>query len=151
TGGVTLNAGALTVQSGNSLGTGALRMSGGTTLTSLSSGTFANALAIAGQATVVAGAGQSITWNGQIADNGSAGTLNLNGGGTFALTNASNTYSGGTVVTGNSTIAVSSDGALGSGALQLGDASSSATLALSGSFLSGRSIGIGNLGATIDT
>jgi autotransporter-associated beta strand protein len=153
TGGISLTAGALAVQSAANLGTGALRMNDATSVFLGAGGTFGNGLAIAGRSTLNAGSGQTVTWNGLISNNVSPGTLALAGGGTFALTNGGNSYTGGTIVTGNSTVAVSSDGALGAsgGTLALGDTTSSATLAMSGgSFLSSRPIVIGNLGATFD-
>jgi len=152
-GGVALNGGALSLQSPDSLGTGPLSMASGTLLQTTTGGVFSNALGLSGQATVNAPAGQTIAWNGQISDNGSVGTLNLTGGGSFALGNSANSYSGGTIVTGNSSLAVGSDGALGSGTLQLGDAASSGTLAIDagGLFLSSRAIVVGGLGAFIDT
>jgi autotransporter-associated beta strand protein len=153
TGGVFLNAGALSIGASSSLGSGALRMGDATTLFT-SGGAYGNALAIAGLATVTTSGGQTLTWSGPISDNGSAGTLNLTGGGRFALTNGTNSYSGGTNVAGGSTIAVNSDGALGaSGAtLRLGDASGTATLAIDApSFLSSRSIVLGSSGGIVDT
>lgn len=154
-GGIALNAGALNIGSASSLGSGTLRMSDATNLLINGGGIFGNGLSIAGKSTLNAGAGQTVTWNGPIGNNGSAGTLALTGGGTFALTNAANSYSGGTTVTGGSTVAVGKDSALGasSGTLSLGDATSTATLAINapGAFLSSRPIVIGSLGAVVDT
>ena len=101
------------------------------------------------------GAGQSITWSGQIGDNGTAGTLHLAGGGSLTLSNAANQYSGGTIVGGGSTLIVSTDGALGSssGGLTLGDGSGAGVMAFGGStqFTTGRGIAIGSTAAQFDT
>src|SRR5262249_15680956 len=46
--------------------------------------------------------------------------LNIEGGGTLALTNAGNNYAGGTAVTQSSTVEINTDGELGTGGLTLG-------------------------------
>jgi fibronectin-binding autotransporter adhesin len=156
TGGIALNAGSLGVFSDAGLGgAGPVAMADGTSLLLNGGGTYGHSLSIAGQSNVSLASGQTATWAGPISDRGAPGTLNLSGGGTFALTNSGNSYSGGTNVTGGTTIAINSDAALGapSSTLALGDAGSTATLQVNvpGSFLSSRPIVIGNLGATIDT
>ena len=119
------------------------------------SGTFAHALQVAGTSSVNVGTGLSATWSGLLSNNVSAGILRLTGGGTLALTNAGNSYSGGTVVTGGSTLSVTADGVMGAPAtaIALGDATSTATLGMttSGTFLSSRAIAMGSLGAIFDT
>ena len=77
-------------------------------------------------ATIAPSAGQTVVWNGAIFDSDVAAALIVNGGGTLALGNASNSYGAGTIVTGNSTLSVSDDLALGSlsGSVALGGASS---------------------------
>ena len=153
TGGVTLTAGALNVGADANLGgSGAVSMSGGTTLGLTSAGTFGRALQIAGTSALKSS--QSITWNGLVSDGASAGTLQVGGGGIFALTNASNSYTGGTSVTGGSTVQAGADGALGSstGTLTLGDASTAGTLDVAAATYSAtRSVSLGAGGGTINT
>ncbi len=153
-GGLALQAGTVRVSSDRNLGAGTVAMSNATTL-DLASGTYAHALTLAGTASVNAGAGQSVTWSGLIGDNGSAATLQVTGGGTVALTNTSNSYSGGTVVTGGSTLNAGADAALGAAGagLTLGDATTTATLGIDapGTVLFSRAITLGALGATVDT
>jgi fibronectin-binding autotransporter adhesin len=99
--------------------------------------------------TIGAGSGTTATLGGAISG---AGPFRLNGGGTFSLTNAANSYSGGTVVTGGSTLSIGADAVLGApgAGLTLGDTTSGATLAITapGAFASSRPIGLGALGAT---
>ncbi len=154
-GGISVNGGALSLSSASSLGSGALRLANGTVLSPGGTSTYNNNLFLGGQPLLNVGAGQAVTWAGQIANNGTAGTLHLSGGGSLTLTNAANQYSGGTIVGGGSTLTVGSDGALGaaSGSLVLGDATGGGTLAVNGStpFVSGRAIAIGSTAAAIDT
>ena len=69
-------------------GSGAVSLSGGTTLGLTTGGSFAHSLLLAGAATVTTGAGQAVTWSGLVGNGASTGTLALAGGGTFTLTNA---------------------------------------------------------------
>ena len=102
-GDTTLSAGTLTLGDNSALGvaspTTALKMADGTTLSFLNSGNFniANNVQISGTASFTPPAGTTQTLSGVISDGGSAGTLNMTGAGTLALTNA-NTYSGGTTI-----------------------------------------------------
>ena len=67
--------------------------------------------------------GQTETQSSQITDGTSANTVTITGGGTLVLSNASNSYTGGTVVNGGSTVQVTVDGDLGatSGSVTLGN------------------------------
>ncbi len=155
-GGLALQAGTVRVASDANLGgAGTVAMSSATTLDLTGSGTYAHALAVAGTASVSVGAGQSVTWSGRIGNNGSTGALRLTGGGTVALTNSSNSYSGGTIVTGGSTLTVAADAALGAAGarLTLGDVTSTATLGINapGSVLFSRAMTLSGAGGTIDT
>ena len=73
--------------------------------------------------------GQTMTQSGLISDGSVPGMIEVTGGGTLALTNAANSYSGGTTVTEGSTVIIATFGALGTGGLTLGDATTSGTLA----------------------
>jgi len=155
TGGIALNGGTLRVSADANLGgAGAVRMSNAATLGLASSGSFAHTLLLEGTSSVNVGAGQAATWSGLVGNNVSAGILRLTGGGALSLANAANTYSGGTIVTGGSTLSVGADtvlGAAGTG-LALGDATTGGTLAINApSFLSSRAITLGALGGTINT
>jgi outer membrane autotransporter protein len=94
----------------------------------------------------------------QIGDGATPTQVQVNGGSSVQvqLSNTANSYSGGTVVTGGSTVAVDSDSELGksSGALTLGDSSSSGTLKLLNtqgtSIVSSRSIILNSGGGTIN-
>ena len=154
-GGIAVNGGALTTASASTLGTGGVRLSNGTLFAPGGTAAYTNPLFLGGQPVLNVSGGQSITWSGQIGDNGTAGTLHLAGGGSLTLSNASNQYSGGTIVGGGSTLIVSSDGALGSssGGLTLGDGSGAGVMAFGGStqFTTGRGITIGSTAAQFDT
>ncbi|HEX4304391.1 MAG TPA: autotransporter domain-containing protein [Rhizomicrobium sp.] len=82
------------------------------------------------------------------------GRLVVGGGGMLALTNAANTYSGGTLVRGGGTLIVSDDAALGEvhGSVTLGDATTSGTLRIGDDvdFAATRALVLGGA-ATIDT
>jgi len=153
-GGIAVNGGALSLASAASPGSGAIHLANATILAPGGTGAYTNNLFIGGRPLLNVGAGQSVTWAGQIADNGAAGTLHLAGGGSLTLANAANHYSGGTVVGGGSTLTVFGDGALGaaSGGIVLGDAAGTGTLAIAGAapFVSGRAITIGSTAAIID-
>ncbi len=153
-GGISVNGGALSLSSASSLGSGALRLANGTVLSPGGTSTYNNNLFLGGQPLLNVGAGQAITWAGQIANNGTAGTLHLSGGGSLTLTNAANQYSGGTIVGGGSSLIVASDGSLGApgGGLTLGDAGGAGRLAFGGaSFATSRTIAIGSTAAVFDT
>jgi autotransporter-associated beta strand protein len=107
---------------------------------------------VAGDPTFNVGTGLSVTENDQIKDGASAGTVEVTGGGTLQLNNATNSYSGGTKVTGNSTLVITNNLDLGntSGGLTLGDASSGGTLSTTTGLTSGRNITLGADGGTID-
>jgi autotransporter-associated beta strand protein len=114
-------------------GTG-VSMSGGSTLAITGTDTFARALSLRGTSTISLAPAATATWSGVIGDNDGAGGLRVDGGGTLALTNNANTYSGGTTIRGDSTVRINGDGALGAAAagVALGDVSSRGTLAVFG-------------------
>jgi len=155
-GGVSIQAGTLSVGADANLGSGGtVSLADAATLAITGSGTYTHGLGLAGRPLVTIGAGQAVTWSGVAADGGSAGALQLVGGGTLTLANAANTYSGGTLVAGGSTLKVGADGVLGApgAGIGLGDAVTTARLAIDagGTFNSSRSIAVGSFGATIDT
>lgn len=155
TGGTVVVGGTLTVSSDANLGNGGtVGLAPGTTLSFAAGGAYSHALVLDGDPTLNVAPGQTATYNGQITDGFFLGTLNVTGGGTLALTNATNSYSGGTFVTGGSTLAVGADGALGNAAaaLNLGNGATTATLDLTSTaaaVASARNINIGSAGATI--
>ena len=136
-------------------GGGAIELSD-LTLALTGTGTFAHDLLLDGIPVVNVGSGKTATWTGLVVDGASPGDiLHVAGGGTLALANAANSYSGGTIVTGGSTLLVGADTALGAAraGIALGDSVSAATLAINSAspLFSPRQIALGSLGATIDT
>ena len=120
TGGTTLNAGVLRINTGNSLGTfsggttGTLTFNGGT-LQFGAAGITLSALR-AGTITAKGGYVDTSIQSGTIASViGGGGALAKVGGNTLALTGA-NTYAGGTTISGG-TLSISGSGSIGSGAL----------------------------------
>ena len=156
TGGTNINAGTLSVSSDANLGTGGtLAMAAGTTLATTATDSFAHDVTVTGDPTFSVAAGTTTTWSGLISDGGSAGTIEIAGGGTFKPTNTANSYSGGTIVRAGSTLSIDADGELGAaaGGLTLGDASTSGTLNVASSFTlgAGRSVALAAGGGTIDS
>ena len=152
TGGIALQGGTLSVGSDANLGgAGTVAMSNGTTLNFTSGGTYAHALTVAGTSSLNAASGQSLIWSGVVGNGASAGALQLTGGGIFTLTNTANSYSGGTIVSGGSTLNFNGDATLGAAAagITLGDATTSGTLAFGASATSSRAITLGAGGGTV--
>lgn len=79
--------------------------------------------------TITVPSGTTQTQASQIADDATAVNVVVTGGGTLAITNATNSYTGGTAVNGGSTLQVTVDGNLGAaaGAITLGDATVATT------------------------
>lgn len=90
--------------------------------------------------------GQTTTVSGQIVDNGVATPVIVTGGGTLIFTNTLNSYSGGTNVSGNSTLQLDSDAEMGNVAagIALGDATTPGILNFAGTaaITSARTIGL---------
>ncbi|HVD93260.1 MAG TPA: autotransporter-associated beta strand repeat-containing protein, partial [Vicinamibacterales bacterium] len=155
--GTTVDDGILSVSSGANLGTGDVNLHNTGTLAITGSGAFGQNVNIAGTPIVSVTAGQNATLNGVIADDVSvgAGGLTVAGGGTVTLGNARNSYSGGTTVVGNSTIAIGADGALGAAGtgVTLGDATSGGTLSFAdgSAFGTDRAFTLGAGGGTFNT
>ncbi len=150
-GGTHLDGGTLSISSDANLGNGGeLQMAAGTTLDVTAGGSYTHDITVEGDPFFNIAAGQTMTQSGVISDGSSAGTIEVTGGGTLALTNT-NTYSGGTTVTENSTVSIAADGALGTGGLTLGDATTGGTLALTGSLATPLGITLDAGGGTIDT
>ena len=131
-GGTVIDGGTLQVSTAANLGSGGLAIHNAATLAVTGSSTFTQNVNIAGTPTVSVAGGQTATFNGAIADDilVGSGSLTVNGGGTLALGNGANTYSGGTAVIGNSTLVIGSDGALGAAGagVALGDAATGGAL-----------------------
>ena len=105
-GNTSINGGTLSVSSDANLGLGSVEIDNGATLAITASGSFLRAATLGGNAAIAVSAGQTATWSGSIADVEGPGTLNVTGGGALALTNATNSYSGGTFVAGGSTLRI---------------------------------------------
>jgi fibronectin-binding autotransporter adhesin len=167
--GTTVLAGTLSVNSDRNLGLSqatpllcffgcpdsSLALGGTSTLEITGSNVFNRELRLSGAPTISVGSGVAATWSGEIW--GTAG-LHLTGGGALTVSNSINSYSGGTVVTGGSTVLVTADAqgadsALGSGGLTLGDAVSSGTLGLAAgaSLVTTRAIRLEAGGGRFDT
>jgi autotransporter-associated beta strand protein len=155
TGTTTLGAGAtLTVSSPSSLGGGSLIFNNGATLKFAGGGTYTQNADFAQVHAPIYDVGAStVTWSGQITG---VGDLAVTGnGGTLVLTNAANSYGGGTEVYGGAALKVDADGELGATAttLQLGDATTTGTLRFGGVFSlnAARTLVLGAGGGGIDT
>jgi fibronectin-binding autotransporter adhesin len=150
-----INAGTVSVSANTNLGVGSsLLMSNATTLSVTGTDTFTQRALLSGNAFFNVSPGQTASWTGQILDRLTAGTVAVTGGGTLALLNATNSFSGGVIVTGGSTVAVTADGGLGNlaNSVTLGDASTSGTLSINApSFTSARTLSLGAGGGVIDT
>src|SRR5262249_7552383 len=136
-GGTNVNAGGLSISADDNLGNGGtVALANGTTLDFTAGGTYPHAITVSGDPTFNIATGDTVIQTGLISDGTATGEIEVTGGGTLQLTNAGNSYSGGTVVKEGSTISVAASGALGnvSGDLTLGDATTSGTLATIGSF-----------------
>ena len=156
TGNTVVTNGAVSISTDSDLGNGGtLVLNAGTTLDTTTTGPFTHAVTVVGDPTFSVSPGTTTTWSGLISDGASAGTVEINGGGTFAPTNASNSYSGGTIVTGASTLVIGADGEIGAalGGVTLGDASSNGILDVNSSFTlgAGRAVKLGAGGGTINT
>lgn len=154
-GSTSVMSGTLSVTSNGNLGTGGLLSLGRTaTLQITGSSVFTRQLYLDGTPTVSVASGQAATWAGGIFDANLPTALRVTGGGSLALT-GSNSYSGGTIVTGGSSVIVNSDATLGNrlGALTLGDAFSAGTLGIAPgtTMVSGRNVTLGSApGGVID-
>ncbi|HWA97990.1 MAG TPA: autotransporter-associated beta strand repeat-containing protein [Pirellulales bacterium] len=149
-GGTTIAGGTVQVNSANSLGAvgGTATISAGTLEVVSNLSTSRNFALNNTASTIYVDAGTAYTIGGTIRDGASAGTLNATGPGTLVLTNASNTYSGGTAISGG-TLSVSADGNLG--ASTAGLSINGGTLAVTGAgFSSGRVVTLGASGGTVD-
>ena len=136
----------LSVSNDNQFGSGTLALSAGT-LATTSGIVDARAISLAGAGNSIATGGNASTFNGLLADGAAAGSLTINGGGSVTLGDAGNSYSGGTTVTGNSTLALANDGALGAGALAL----NSGTLSTTSGITDSRAISLSGAANTIAT
>jgi outer membrane autotransporter protein len=155
TGTTTINAGAtVTVASPASLGGSSLKFFNGATLKFIGGGTYTQNADFAQVNAPIYDVGSStVIWSGQITG---VGDLAVTGnGGTLILTNATNSYGGGTEVYGGAALKVDADGELGATAttLQLGDATTAGTLRFASAFTlnAARSIVLGAGGGIIDT
>jgi autotransporter-associated beta strand protein len=112
-GDLTVEQGGLSISKDQNLGDGGLALEDGTTLYITASGTFAHAVTVAGDPVFNVPTGDTVTWSGQITDGATAGDVVVDGGGTLALTNTSNSYSGSTRVEDASTLVIDDGAELG--------------------------------------
>ena len=96
TGGVTLNAGTITIGKSNALGTGTLTVDGGMLQTD-SNGPYTVANGMATSSSLTVSGGSNLTLNGSITGNG---TLNKTGSNTLTLSGSPNSFSGTLTITG---------------------------------------------------
>jgi fibronectin-binding autotransporter adhesin len=153
TGGTTVTGGTLSISSDANLGNGGIvALENGTGITFTAGGTYSHSITVAGDPTFTVGTGLTVTQSGQIADGVTPGDVEVKGGGTLVLSNAGNSYSGGTTVSQGSTLSIAAGGALGNvgGGLTLGDAGTGGTLATTASFTTARDVSLGTGGGTID-
>ncbi|MFN9000810.1 MAG: beta strand repeat-containing protein, partial [Holosporales bacterium] len=140
----------LQILTGTNTYTGSTTISGGTlqignanSASTLGSGTYSGAISIASGATLGFNSSSSQTLSGVII--GTGGALSKNGTGTLTLSNAGNTYSGGTVLNGG-TISIAADAPLGGTSSSLyfdgGTLATTATFTLSGT----RALSFGSAG-----
>ncbi|HEY1378783.1 MAG TPA: autotransporter-associated beta strand repeat-containing protein [Gemmataceae bacterium] len=154
---VTVNAGVLKIAAGGGLAGSAVtvNVNGGLDLGGFAAQTLAGLagtgnINLGGTALTVGGNNASTTYSGLLSGTGS---LTKVGTGTLTLSNTSNSYSGGTTVTGG-VLSIAGDGTLGStsGGLTLNGGTLKITGPASGGALSGsRSVILGASGGTIDT
>lgn len=142
----------LIVAGPSSLGSGALTFYQGSTIKFLSGGSFTQNATFQTAAPIYDVTGTTVTWSGQMTGPGDLAVTGA--GGTLILTNATNTYAGGTEVYGGATLQIDQDAELGAvKPLQLGDATTNGTLKLGAAFnlASGRAISLLAGGGTINT
>ena len=126
-GGTLISAGTVQVTNAGSLGSGTVTLNGGTfqsQFPSISSALFSNNFALNAPGGTVDVNGAQINLGGVAADGAGAGMLRVidsNGGGSLQLSGF-NTYTGGTLVTGT-TLIVSSNSSVGTGAVTLDSSS----------------------------
>ena len=151
-GGTVVAQGGLSIGSDANLGNGGtVALAANTTLQFTNSGTYTHAITVSGDPIFSLISSLTVTQSGAIADGGTPGTVEVTGGGTLVLTNTANSYSGGTVVTDESTVSIADDHVLGAvgGRLTLGDGTFSGKLAITDSLASARAITLAAGGGTI--
>jgi autotransporter-associated beta strand protein len=155
TGSTIVTGGTISISADDNLGNGGtLLLENGTGIAFTAGGIYTHPIKVTGDPTFNVGTGLTVTENGLISDFGGgepAGMVQVIGGGTLVLGNASNSYSGGTTVTQGSTVSVAASLALGTGVVTLGDASTSGTLATTGSFTTLRDFTLAAGGGIFDT
>ena len=154
-GGTDVTDGGLSISSDANLGSGGtVALGANTSLAFTAAGTYTHAITVTGDPTFIVGPGLTVTQSGAIADGGGTpGVVEVSGGGTLALTDAANSYSGGTSVVDDSTVRIANDHALGASTsgLTLGDATNFGQLTVTATLSSTRDITLENGGGTIDT
>ena len=154
TGDTNVTGGTLSISADANLGTGGtVNLGEGTTLSFTAGGTYTHDVTVTGDP-IFDTNGNTVIENGLITDGGSPppGEVVVTGGGTLALGNAANSYSGGTTVIEGSTVTINDNGELGAltGGLTLGDATTSGTLATISDLASARAITLAAGGGSID-
>jgi len=131
-------------------GSGLVDLGDGTGIKFTGADTYTNAVNVSGDVTFDLG-GKAVTYNGLIADGAAPGAVTVIGGGTLALKNTANSYTGGIYISGGSTVSIDSNGELGgtAGGVTLGDATTTGTLAITQNITSARTITLDAGGGTI--
>ena len=96
-GGTNVTGGTLSISTDANLGNGGtVALGDGTGIDFTAGGTYSHSITVAGDPTFTVGTGLTVTQSGQIADGATPGDVEVKGGGTLVLSNAPNSYSGGT-------------------------------------------------------
>ena len=82
---------------------GTVALGDGTGIDFTAGGTYSHDITVAGDPTFTVGTGLTVIQSGLIADGATPGDVEVKGGGTLVLSNAGNSYSGGTTVSEDST------------------------------------------------
>ncbi|MCD8061082.1 MAG: autotransporter-associated beta strand repeat-containing protein, partial [Akkermansiaceae bacterium] len=123
TGGTELLKGSIAANHAQALGTGSITMATGTGLMLGNSVTLANGISMTGDGIFTVSGDGTATLNGLLSDTaeGSAGKFVKSGDGMLVLGNASNTYTGGTQITGGAlSFDYAARAALGTGGVEVG-------------------------------
>ncbi len=104
-GGTNVTGGTLSISSDGNLGNGGtVALGDGTGIDFTAGGTYSHDITVAGDPTFTVGTGLTVIQSGQIADGATPGDVEVKGGGTLVLSNAGNSFSGGTTVSEDSTL-----------------------------------------------
>ena len=137
-GGTALNSGTIVVGNNSALGIGTLAMANSTALSFSNANSFsiANNITVTGTSTFTAQTGTTQTISGNISDGTSPGSIVVGGGGTLALSNGSNSYSGSTTINAGSTLALTGAGTIQSSSVVTANGTLDVSAVSFGTFIS---------------